>query len=56
MMIPLNTKVSLFSRAIGGTGKFKGIMGKGTYKGGPDASANYISEIDGVYTLPVKTP
>jgi len=43
-------------RYIGGTGKFKGIMGKGTYKGGPDASGNYISEIDGDYTLPAKTP
>jgi len=39
-------------RYIGGTGKFKGIRGKGTYKGRPDASGNYVSEIDGDYTLP----
>ena len=36
----------------GGTGKLKGIKGKGTYKGGqqPDGSANY--EIEGEYELP----
>jgi hypothetical protein len=43
-------------RYIGGTGKFKGIMGKGTYKGGPDASGNYVSEVNGEYTLPAKRP
>ncbi len=36
----------------GGTGKMKGIKGKGTYKGkgNPDGSATY--EIEGDYTLP----
>ena len=43
-------------RYIGGTGKFKGIMGKGTYKGTPDASGNYVSEVDGEYALPAKAP
>ena len=43
-------------RYIGGTGKFKGIMGKGTYKGTPDASGNYVSEVDGDYTLPARRP
>jgi hypothetical protein len=43
-------------RYIGGTGKFKGIMGKGTYKGGPDSSGNFVSEIKGYYTLPAKKP
>ena len=43
-------------RYIGGTGKFRGIMGKGTYKGTPDASGNYVSEVDGEYTLPAKRP
>ena len=43
-------------RFVGGTGKFKGIMGKGTYRGRPDASGNYINEIDGDYTLPAKRP
>jgi hypothetical protein len=38
----------------GGTGKFKGITGKGTYKGKPDASGNMVSEIEGEYTLPAK--
>jgi len=39
-------------RFIGGTGRFKGISGKGTYKGGPDANGIYVSEIDCDYTLP----
>lgn len=43
-------------RYIGGTGKFKGIMGKGTYKGSPDASGNYVSEIYGEYTLAAGSP
>ena len=38
----------------GGTGKFKGITGKGTYKGKADASGNMVSEIEGEYTLPAK--
>lgn len=37
---------------IGGTGKFKGIKGKGTYNGKPDASGNMVSDIEGEYTLP----
>lgn len=41
-------------RYIGGTGKFKGIMGKGTYKGRPDAGGNYVVEINGDYALPLK--
>ena len=41
-------------RFIDGTGKFKGIMGRGTYHGRPDASGNYVSEINGTYTLPEK--
>ena len=36
----------------GGTGKLKGITGKGTYKGKPDANGNMVSEIEGEYTLP----
>jgi len=39
-------------RFIGGTGRFKGITGKGSYKGGPDANGIYVSEIDGDYRLP----
>ena len=36
----------------GGTGKLKGIKGKGTYdgKGNPDGTANY--DVEGDYTLP----
>jgi hypothetical protein len=37
---------------IGGTGKLKGITGKGTYKGKPDAAGNTVNEIEGEYTLP----
>ena len=36
----------------GGTGKFKGIKGKGTYKGKADSSGNIVSEIEGDYELP----
>lgn len=36
----------------GGTGKFKGIKGKGTYKGKADSSGNMVSEIEGDYELP----
>ena len=43
-------------RFIGGTGKFQGIVGKGTYEGRPDASGNYLTEIEGEYTLPVRRP
>lgn len=37
---------------IGGTGKFKGIRGKGTYNGKADASGNMVSKVEGEYTLP----
>jgi hypothetical protein len=43
-------------RFIGGTGKFKEIMGEGTYKGGPDGSGNFVSEINGDYAIPAKRP
>jgi hypothetical protein len=36
----------------GGTGKFKGIKGKGTYKGKSDASGTVSSDIEGDYELP----
>ena len=36
----------------GGTGKFKGIKGKGTYKGKADSSGTMVSEIEGDYELP----
>lgn len=36
----------------GGTGKLKGIQGKGTYKGKADAAGNMIVEVNGDYTLP----
>jgi hypothetical protein len=37
-----------------GTGKLKGIKGKGTYKGTPDAQGNMVFAIKGDYTLPKK--
>lgn len=36
----------------GGTGTLKGIKGKGTYKGQPDASGNMVADIEGDYELP----
>ena len=36
----------------GGTGKLKGIKGKGTYKGKADASGNMVFEVQGEYELP----
>lgn len=36
----------------GGTGKLKGLKGKGTYKGKADAAGNMIVEVNGDYTLP----
>jgi len=36
----------------GGTGKLKGIRGKGTYKGKTDSSGNMVAEIEGDYELP----
>jgi hypothetical protein len=36
----------------GGTGKLKGIKGKGTYKGKADAAGNMIVEVAGDYVLP----
>jgi hypothetical protein len=38
----------------GGTGKFKGLRGKGTYKGKADASGNMVVAVAGEYTLPAK--
>ena len=36
----------------GGTGKLKGIKGKGTYKGTMDADGNTVSDVEGTYELP----
>jgi hypothetical protein len=36
----------------GGTGKLKGIRGKGTYKGKADSSGNMVVEVEGDYELP----
>jgi hypothetical protein len=36
----------------GGTGKFKGIRGKGTYKGKADSSGNMVTDVEGEYQLP----
>jgi hypothetical protein len=35
----------------GGTGKCKGIKGKGTYKGTPNADGTVTFQVDGEYTL-----
>jgi len=37
---------------VGGTGKLKGIKGKGTYKGKPDAAGNVVYDIAGEYEIP----
>ena len=37
---------------VGGTGKLKGIKGKGTYKGKPDAAGNVVYDIVGEYEIP----
>ena len=42
------------SSYTGGTGKFEGIKGKGTYKGKADASGTVSSDIEGDYELPDK--
>ena len=36
----------------GGSGKFKGIKGKGTYKGKADSNGNMVSDVEGDYELP----
>jgi hypothetical protein len=36
---------------VGGTGKCKGIKGKGTYKGTPNADGTVTFKVDGEYTL-----
>lgn len=36
----------------GGTGKCKGILGKGTYKGTPNADGTVTYQVTGKYTLP----
>src|SRR6266536_956450 len=35
-----------------GTGKLKGITGKGTYKGKPNADGSMTYQVDGEYSLP----
>lgn len=35
-----------------GTGKLKGIKGKGTYKGTPNADGSVTYQVDGEYSLP----
>jgi hypothetical protein len=35
-----------------GTGKLKGIQGKGTFKGKPEADGSVAVEVEGEYTLP----
>jgi len=35
-----------------GTGKLKGIKGKGTYKGKPNADGSMTYQVDGEYSLP----
>ena len=37
---------------VGGSGKLKGIKGKGTYKGKPDAAGNVVYDIAGEYEIP----
>jgi len=37
---------------IGGTGRFKGIKGKGTFKGSGNLDSGATSQIEGAYTLP----
>jgi hypothetical protein len=36
----------------GGEGKLKGLKGKGTYKGTPNADGTVTNQIDGEYSLP----
>jgi hypothetical protein len=36
----------------GGTGKFKGLKGKGTYKGSGNPESETTSQVEGEYTLP----
>ena len=38
----------------GGTGKMKGIKGKGTYEGKPDDKGNMVFQVEGEYTLATK--
>jgi hypothetical protein len=35
-----------------GTGKLKGIQGKGTFKGKPEADGSVVIDVEGEYTLP----
>ncbi len=35
-----------------GTGKFKSIKGKGTFKGTPNADGTVSFQVDGEYSLP----
>jgi len=38
----------------GGTGKMKGIKGKGTYSGKPDDKGNMVFQVEGEYTFATK--
>lgn len=40
----------------GGTGKIKGIKGKGTYKGTASADGTATFDVEGEYTMPVPAP
>lgn len=37
---------------VSGTGKLKGLQGKGTFKGKPDADGSMVFDVEGEYTLP----
>jgi hypothetical protein len=37
---------------VSGTGKLKGIKGKGTYKGGPNPDGTMTYQVEGEYSLP----
>lgn len=37
---------------VSGTGKIKGIKGKGTFKGKPEADGSMVIQVEGEYTLP----
>ena len=41
---------------VSGTGKLKGIHGKGTYEGTPNADGTITYEVEGEYTMPAAKP
>ena len=49
---PVSTEGTWSFVSGGGSGKLKGISGKGTYKGKPDADGNMIIDVEGAYQLP----